>query len=271
MTRRDVSSFTRVRYYRIDGATSQQDRKEKVRAFNGDQNVRELFLLRTLVTGLAINSWVRTQTFFDSDWNPQVNLQAKNRAHRICQAKSVLVFRLMAQGTVEHDTLQKAKAKRLLEAIVLEKSEFLHPITYYKYHDSDTKVDMGLEDLEVHEMQVTGVSDDRPLLIDGDPDRLLEHNSEAYARKDLWSSSDGLSTASAFFEVTDSQADITTTQLAHLLVVEEWTVGRTMTNSVHVAWCLGSGVALCDCHGEGRKTAPGRQGCVTRAKETGFE
>ncbi|WFD19310.1 Putative ATPase [Malassezia caprae] len=208
--------------YRIDGATTQQDRAEQVRAFNEGGASRDLFLLSTRASGLGVNLvGADTVIFFDSDWNPQVDLQAQDRAHRIGQTKPVLVFRLVAQGTIEHDILQKAKAKRLLEAVVIQKGKFLRPITYDGYHDPDTKDDAGLEDLEAHVMQVAGVSDDRPLLSDADLHRLLDRSSEAYARKEGWSSSDGVSTASALFEVTDSQADATTAQLARLLDVED--------------------------------------------------
>lgn len=210
--------------YRIDGATSQQDRAEQVRAFNEGKDGRDLFLLSTRASGLGINLvGADTVLFFDSDWNPQVDLQAQDRAHRIGQTKPVLVFRLVAQGTIEHDILQKAKAKRLLEAVVIQKGKFLRPITYEGHHDPEAQEDVPLEELEAHVMQVTGPggSDDRPLLSDADLHRLLDRSEEAYARKEGWSSSSDPSVASALFEVTDSQADSTTAQLARLLDVED--------------------------------------------------
>ena len=210
--------------YRIDGTTSQQDRADQVRAFNEGKEGRDLFLLSTRASGLGINLvGADTVIFFDSDWNPQVDLQAQDRAHRIGQTKPVLVFRLVAQGTIEHDILQKAKAKRLLEAVVIQKGKFLRPITNDGYHDPDTQDDGGLQGLEAHVMQVAGpgASDDEPLLSAADLDQLLDRSAAAYARKEGWSSSHGPSKASALFEVTDLQANTSTAQLARLLDVED--------------------------------------------------
>lgn len=210
--------------YRIDGTTSQQDRSEQVRAFNEGQDGRDLFLLSTRASGLGINLvGADTVLFFDSDWNPQIDLQAQDRAHRIGQSKPVLVLRLVARDTIEHDMLQKARAKRLLEAVVIQKGKFLRPITFEGGTEPGAKDEAVLEGLDAHVMQAAATSalDDRPLLSDEDLNRLLDRSEEAYARKAGWSSGDGLSTTSALFEVTDSHAGPGGAPLASLLEVED--------------------------------------------------
>jgi ATP-dependent DNA helicase len=72
---------------RIDGGVNQADRQEQIKAFNTDKNLR-LFLLSTRAGGLGINlTAADTVIIFDSDWNPQQDLQAQDRAHRIGQTK----------------------------------------------------------------------------------------------------------------------------------------------------------------------------------------
>lgn len=72
---------------RIDGGVSQADRQEQIKLFNTEKEVR-LFLLSTRAGGLGINlTAADTVVIFDSDWNPQQDLQAQDRAHRIGQTK----------------------------------------------------------------------------------------------------------------------------------------------------------------------------------------
>jgi ATP-dependent DNA helicase len=72
---------------RIDGSVSQDIRQQQIKAFNTDKEVR-LFLLSTRAGGLGINlTSADTVIIFDSDWNPQQDLQAQDRAHRIGQTR----------------------------------------------------------------------------------------------------------------------------------------------------------------------------------------
>lgn len=57
---------------------------------------------------------------FDSDWNPQVDLQAMDRAHRIGQKKPVQVFRFISEGTVEEKIIERAERKLFLDAAVIQ-------------------------------------------------------------------------------------------------------------------------------------------------------
>src|SRR3954451_6306356 len=86
---------------RIDGSISQSERSEQIKAFNTDEEYK-LFLLSTRAGGQGINLVAAdTVILFDSDWNPQQDLQAMDRAHRIGQTRPVIVYRLATRGTVE--------------------------------------------------------------------------------------------------------------------------------------------------------------------------
>jgi ATP-dependent DNA helicase len=109
---------------RIDGSISQTSRAQQIRAFNTDPTIK-LFLLSTRAGGQGINLVAAdTVILFDSDWNPQQDLQAMDRAHRIGQTRPVIVYRLATRGTVEETLLNKADAKRKLEKLVIQKGRF---------------------------------------------------------------------------------------------------------------------------------------------------
>lgn len=109
---------------RIDGSISQTDRHDQIRLFNTDTSVN-LFLLSTRAGGQGINlTAADTVILFDSDWNPQMDLQAMDRAHRIGQTRPVIVYRLATRGTVEESLLLKADSKRKLEKLVIQKGKF---------------------------------------------------------------------------------------------------------------------------------------------------
>ncbi|MCJ1448060.1 MAG: hypothetical protein MMC23_008573 [Stictis urceolatum] len=109
---------------RIDGSIAQEDRRQMIKDFNTKKNVK-LFLLSTRAGGQGINlAAADTVILFDSDWNPQQDLQAQDRAHRIGQTRPVIVYRLATKGTVEQTLLEKADGKRRLEKLVIRKGKF---------------------------------------------------------------------------------------------------------------------------------------------------
>ncbi len=109
---------------RIDGAVKQEDRSEQIDAFNSQKD-RQLFLLSTRAGGLGINlTAADTVILYDSDWNPQQDLQAQDRAHRIGQTRPVIIYRLATKGTIEQNLLEKADGKRRLEKLVIQKDKF---------------------------------------------------------------------------------------------------------------------------------------------------
>lgn len=119
----DYCTFiAKVTYCRIDGLVKYLDRQDQIDQFNSG-NI-PIFLLSTRAGGLGINlTAADTVIIFDSDWNPQADLQAQDRVHRIGQTKPVVVYRLATFGTVECDILDKASTKRILEKLVIHKGK----------------------------------------------------------------------------------------------------------------------------------------------------
>ncbi|CAM6104913.1 unnamed protein product [Calypogeia fissa] len=110
---------------RIDGNVKLKDRQEEIRQFNSDSYNRYVFILSTRAGGLGINlTAADTVIIYDSDWNPQMDLQAMDRCHRIGQAKPVHVYRLLTSQTVECRMIKVANRKMHLERVVIEKGHF---------------------------------------------------------------------------------------------------------------------------------------------------
>uniref|UniRef100_A0A1A8RFZ2 Proliferation-associated SNF2-like protein n=2 Tax=Nothobranchius rachovii TaxID=451742 RepID=A0A1A8RFZ2_9TELE len=111
-------------YSRLDGSMSYLEREENMRKFAADREVF-VFLLSTRAGGLGINlTAADTVIIFDSDWNPQADLQAQDRCHRIGQTKPVVVYRLVTANTIDQKILERASAKRKLEQMVIHKKKF---------------------------------------------------------------------------------------------------------------------------------------------------
>ncbi|KAK4553752.1 putative ATPase [Recurvomyces mirabilis] len=110
---------------RIDGSIAQSERQEQILSFNEADSETNIFLLSTRAGGQGINlASADTVLLFDSDWNPQQDLQAQDRAHRIGQTRPVIVYRFATKGTVEQMLLEKADSKRRLEKLVIQKGRF---------------------------------------------------------------------------------------------------------------------------------------------------
>jgi len=117
----DYCSWREWLYCRIDGSTSGDSRDEQMEMFNAKNSPVFLFMLSTRAGGLGINlATADTVIIFDSDWNPQMDLQAMDRAHRIGQTKPVVVYRLITEGTVEEKVVERAQRKLYLDAAVIQ-------------------------------------------------------------------------------------------------------------------------------------------------------
>ncbi|GAB1609361.1 lymphocyte-specific helicase, partial [Argonauta hians] len=111
-------------YCRLDGSFSFQERQQQMDCFNSDQEMF-LFLLSTRAGGLGINLVAAdTVIIFDSDWNPQCDLQAQDRCHRIGQVKPVVVYRLVSRNTIDQKIVERATAKRKLEKMIIHQGKF---------------------------------------------------------------------------------------------------------------------------------------------------
>ena len=108
-------------YCRIDGNTSGADRDAQMDEYNAPGSEKFVFLLSTRAGGLGINLYTADIVIlYDSDWNPQMDLQAMDRAHRIGQKKQVRVFRFVTEKTVEEKIVERAERKLFLDAVVIQ-------------------------------------------------------------------------------------------------------------------------------------------------------
>jgi SNF2 family DNA or RNA helicase len=112
-----------VTYEYLDGRT--RDRQAKVERFQSDPDCG-LFLISLKAGGLGLNLTAADYVFLlDPWWNPAVEAQAVDRAHRIGQAKPVFAFRLIARDTVEEKVLQLQDSKRTLAREIISSDDTL--------------------------------------------------------------------------------------------------------------------------------------------------
>ncbi|XP_074310601.1 protein CHROMATIN REMODELING 5 [Silene latifolia] len=115
-------SLRGFQYQRLDGSTKAELRHQAMEHFNAPGSDDFCFLLSTRAGGLGINlATADTVIIFDSDWNPQNDLQAMSRAHRIGQQEVVNIYRFVTSKSVEEDILERAKKKMVLDHLVIQK------------------------------------------------------------------------------------------------------------------------------------------------------
>lgn len=138
----DYMHLRQFPFFRLDGTTPQPERQAQIEEFNactttaatttssssnGNGNTAGTedggafcFLLSTRAGGLGINlTAANVVVFVDSDWNPQMDLQAQDRAHRIGQTRNVRVYRLVTGNSIEAKIVERAAHKMKLGALVL--------------------------------------------------------------------------------------------------------------------------------------------------------
>lgn len=186
---------------RIDGTIPQSERQEQILAFNQPDSECNVFLLSTRAGGQGINlASADTVILFDSDWNPQQDLQAQDRAHRIGQTRPVIVYRFATKGTVEQMLLEKADSKRRLEKLVIQKGRF-----------RSSKAEGGGADfLELQKLlgrddgEKLDIAEGKGVISDEDLKILTDRSEEAFDRAEK-----GLDTAGGAFKavVTNKEGD----------------------------------------------------------------
>ncbi|KAM9325006.1 lymphoid-specific helicase [Gastrophryne carolinensis] len=120
----DYCYYRKFNFCRLDGHMAYAEREENMQRFNTDPD-SFIFLISTRAGGLGINlTAADTVIIYDSDWNPQADLQAQDRCHRIGQTKPVVVYRLVTANTIDQKIVEKAAAKRKLEKMVIHKNKF---------------------------------------------------------------------------------------------------------------------------------------------------
>lgn len=122
----DYCMWRGFEYCRLDGNTPHEAREQAIDAFNAPNSSKFIFMLSTRAGGLGINlATADVVILYDSDWNPQVDLQAMDRAHRIGQRKPVKVFRLITDNTVEERIVERAEMKLRLDSIVIQQGRLI--------------------------------------------------------------------------------------------------------------------------------------------------
>uniref|UniRef100_A0A7S3QBD0 Uncharacterized protein n=1 Tax=Chaetoceros debilis TaxID=122233 RepID=A0A7S3QBD0_9STRA len=121
----DYFKYRGILSLRLDGSTTGEERERRMDLFNAPNSPYFIFMLSTRAGGLGLNLVsADTVIIFDSDWNPMMDLQAQDRAHRIGQKKIVSVFRLITNSPVEEKILSRATEKLNMSEIIVEAGKF---------------------------------------------------------------------------------------------------------------------------------------------------
>ena len=133
----DYCWFRKHSYCRIDGQTAHEDRDVQIQEYNKEGSSKFIFMLSTRAGGLGINLYTADIVIlFDSDWNPQMDLQAMDRAHRIGQKKQVKVYRFVTENTVDEKIVERAAVKLKLDRMVIQQGRL-----------TDNKANMGKDEM----------------------------------------------------------------------------------------------------------------------------
>eukprot|EP00762_Andalucia_godoyi_P004324 ANDGO_05544.mRNA.1 putative chromatin-remodeling complex ATPase chain len=144
----DYLLFRGHEYCRIDGQTETNSREEYMDEFNKENSSKFCFLLSTRAGGLGINlATADVVILFDSDWNPQADLQAQDRAHRIGQRKPVTVLRLVTEGTVEEKVIERAMKKLFLDAMVIQQGRLADQTSAVSKNELMSMIRFGAEQI----------------------------------------------------------------------------------------------------------------------------
>lgn len=142
----EILEEDKIKYCQFDGRYGQVERIEQIELFEESSDV-SVFLLTTRAGGIGLNLVAAdTVILFDSDWNPQQDLQAIARAHRIGQTRPVKVFRLVVSDTTEELLIIKSFGKRLLERMVIREGKFNARSMAQKLADADNN--HGLDEIK---------------------------------------------------------------------------------------------------------------------------
>ncbi|KAF8524094.1 hypothetical protein BU17DRAFT_85172 [Hysterangium stoloniferum] len=148
---------------------SHEDRVAAIDEYNRPGSEKFIFLLTTRAGGLGINlTTADIVVLYDSDWNPQADLQGMDRAHRIGQMKQVYVFRLITENSVEERMLERAAQKLRLDQLVIQQG-----------HTKITKATNKEELLDIiHHGAEKIVKSNDDLLVNADIDEIIHRGEE---------------------------------------------------------------------------------------------
>lgn len=202
----DYLSIKGINFQRLDGTVPSNQRRIAIEHFNAPGSDDFVFLLSTRAGGLGINLMTAdTVIIFDSDWNPQADLQAMARAHRIGQKNHVMVYRLVSKDTVEEEVLERARKKMILEYAIISLG-----VTDGNKYTKKTDPSAGelSEILKFGAGNMFAAKDNQKKLEDLNLDDVLSHAEDHVTTPDLGESHLGGEEFLKQFEVTDYKADV---------------------------------------------------------------
>lgn len=191
-------------FQRLDGTIPSWRRRIAIDHFNAKDSKDFVFLLSTRAGGLGINLMTAdTVIIFDSDWNPQADLQAMARAHRIGQKHHVMVYRFVSKDTIEEQVLERARKKMILEYAIIS----LGITDQKKQKNEPTGSELG-EILKFGAKDMFKKNDNQKKLENFNLDEVLNHAEDHETTPDLGGSNLGSEDFLKQFEVTDYKADV---------------------------------------------------------------
>ncbi|GAA6008760.1 hypothetical protein JCM11491_003425 [Sporobolomyces phaffii] len=142
-------SYQGHRYLRLDGSTKIEQRQILTERFNSNDKIL-CFISSTRSGGLGINlQGADTVIFYDSDWNPALDRQCQDRAHRIGQTREVRIWRFVTEHSIEENMLKKANQKRRLDEMVIAEGDFttdyLQKLDWRDYLDDGQLEELGVD------------------------------------------------------------------------------------------------------------------------------
>ena len=175
----DYCVFREHKYCRIDGSTAHEDRISSIDDYNKEGSEKFIFLLTTRAGGLGINlTSADIVILFDSDWNPQADLQAMDRAHRIGQKKQVVVYRFVTEKAIEEKVLERAAQKLRLDQLVIQQGRAQQSAKAAQSKDDLVNmIQHGAADL-FEGSGPTGILGGKSDLTDDDIEKLLQEGEE---------------------------------------------------------------------------------------------
>lgn len=112
-------------YLRLDGSTNVERRALMAAEFNRPDSRYAVMILSSRAGGIGLNlTGASSVIFYDLDWNPQMDRQCMDRAHRIGQVRDVEVYKLVSEKTIEENILKRANQKSLLDEVVVQRGQF---------------------------------------------------------------------------------------------------------------------------------------------------
>ncbi|RCK61057.1 Chromo domain-containing protein 1 [Candida viswanathii] len=194
-------------FQRLDGTIPSSQRKISIDHFNAPDSRDFAFLLSTRAGGLGINLMTAdTVIIFDSDWNPQADLQAMARAHRIGQKNHVSVYRFVSKDTVEEQILERARKKMVLEYAII--SLGITDPNAKKNGKTDPTTSELSQILKFGAGTMFKENNNQQKLENLNLDDVLSHAEDHVTTPDLGESNLGSEEFLKQFEVTDYKADV---------------------------------------------------------------